>query len=142
MGLSSSKKEVIKQENVETNSKQNYSTTTENTSTSFYKTNKEIRRNENILKGKDLKSTNQFINKVSRSICKLEVIRNGNIPVNGGTGFLIKLNFNNDQNYKYFLMTCEHVVKRNFIQDENLQIEVNYDSGFKNLQSIWINMQE
>ena len=31
MGLSSSKKEVIKQENVETNSKQNYSTTTENT---------------------------------------------------------------------------------------------------------------
>ena len=32
MGLSSSKKEVIKQENVETNSKQNYSTTTENTS--------------------------------------------------------------------------------------------------------------
>ena len=28
-------------------------------------------------------------------------------------------------------MTCEHVVKRNFIQDENLQIEVNYDSGFK-----------
>ena len=51
MGLSSSKKEVIKQENVETKSKQNYSTTTENTSTSFYKTNKEIRRNENILKG-------------------------------------------------------------------------------------------
>ena len=87
MGLSSSKKEVIKEENVETNSKQNYSTTTENTSTSFYKTNKEIRRNETILKGKPLKSTNQFINKVSRSICKLEVIRNGNIPVNGGIGF-------------------------------------------------------
>ena len=131
MGLSSSKKEVIKEENVETNSKQNYSTTTENTSTSFYKTNKEKRRNETILKDNPPKSTNQFINKVSRSICKLEVIRNGNIPVNGGTGFLIKLNFNNDQNYKYFLMTCEHVVKRNFIQDENLQIEVNYDSGFK-----------
>ena len=81
MGLSSSKKKVIKEENVETNSKQNYSTTNENTSTSFHKTNKEIRRNETILKGNPLKSTNPFINKVSRSICKLEVIRNGNIPV-------------------------------------------------------------
>ena len=94
MGLSSSKKEVIKENNNVDVKK------LENTSNSFYKTNKEIRKNETQLKDKPLQFTDNFINKVSRSICKL-VIRNGLETING-TGFLIKLKFNNDKNYKYF----------------------------------------
>ena len=112
MGFSISKKEVIKKnnnvevkniENSETNPKQNRSTAIENTSNSFYKTNKEIRKNETQLKDKPLQFTDNLVNKVSRSICKL-VIKNGLETING-TGFLIKLKFNNDKNYKYFLMS-------------------------------------
>ena len=94
MGLSSSKKEVIKENNNVDVKK------LENTSNSFYKTNKEIRKNETQLKDNPLQFTDNFINKVSRSICKL-VIRNG-LKTIKGTGFLIKLKFNNDKNYKYF----------------------------------------
>ena len=97
MGLSSSIKEnnnvdVKNTENSETNQKQNHSTAIEN-----------IRKNETQLKDKPLQFTDNFINKVSRSICKL-VIKNGLETING-TGFLIKLKFNNDKNYKYFLMS-------------------------------------
>ena len=112
MGFSISKKEVIKKNNNDD-----------------VKTNKEIRKNETQLKDKPLQFTDNFINKVSRSICKL-VIKNGLETING-TGFLIKLKVNNDKNYKYFLMSNEHVIERKFIQDENIQIEVDYDSGFK-----------
>ena len=134
MGLSSSIKEnnnvdVKYIENSETNPKQNHSTAIENTSSSFYNTSREIRKNETQLKDNPLQLTDNFINIVSRSICKL-VIRKGLKTLNG-TGFLIKLKFNNDKNYKYFLMSNEHVIKRKFIQDENIQIEVDYDSGFK-----------
>ena len=134
MGLSSSIKEnnnvdVKNTENSETNQKQNHSTAIENTSSSFYKTSREIRKNETQLKDKPLQLTDNFINIVSRSICKL-VIKNGLETING-TGFLIKLKVNNDKNYKYFLMSNEHVIERKFIQDENIQIEVDYDSGFK-----------
>ena len=102
MGFSSSKN-VKNIEKNETNPKQNRSTAIENTSNSFYKTNKEIRKNETQLKDKPLQLTDNFINIVSRSICKL-VIKNGVKTING-TGFLIKLKFNNDKNYKYFLMS-------------------------------------
>ena len=98
---------------------------------SFHKKDEKKRIDEAIFKNSPLERANNCFTRVSRSICKTEV---GN--KNQGTGFFIKLKANNNENYKYFLMTCEHVIKRELIHNENIEIEIeiNYDSGFKKLR--------
>ena len=75
-----------------------------------------------------MKRINKFITYVSNSICKLNI--DSTNEDNEGTGFLIKIknNINDKMNYKYFLITCEHVIKREYIESENTEIEINYHS--------------
>ena len=86
--------------------------------------------NEGYTTDKSMKRINKFITYVSNSICKLNINDEDNEGIGMGTGFLIKIknNINNKTNYKYFLITCEHVIKREYIESENTEIEINYHS--------------
>ena len=86
--------------------------------------------NEGYTTDKSMKRINKFITYVSNSICKLNIDINDEDKEGMGTGFLIKIknNINNKTNYKYFLITCEHVIKREYIESENTEIEINYHS--------------
>ena len=90
------------------------------------KTNNKIgekRENQQKILGSDIKETNIYLNKVSRSLCKITV---KNIR---GTGFLIKINTNTN-NAKFFLMTNEHVIKNELIERNEI-IAFYYDNGFQ-----------
>ena len=65
-----------------------------------------------------MKKVDKYTTKVSRSICKINIKTKTQIIK--GTRFLIKLKINNNTSYKYFLMTNENVIEREFIQDENI----------------------
>ena len=65
---------------------------------------------------------NNYLCKVSKSICKIKTSKSK------GTGFLIKLDRNN--NPFYCLMTNEHVIKKQIINSKE-KIEISYDSGFQ-----------
>ena len=80
------------------------------------------RINEVEIKNSDLKPININIIRVSPSICKIKINNNY------GTGFLIKLNRNH--NIFFFLMTNEHVLKREMI-DNKERIEIRYDCESK-----------
>ena len=69
--------------------------------------------NETQNKDYPLKSTDNCISKVSRSICKI-TIREEN-ETQFGTGFLLKLN-TDDNTQIYCLISCEHVISRNLIE--------------------------
>ena len=83
----------------------------------------EKRENHQKILGSDIKETNIYLNKVSRSLCKITV---KNIR---GTGFLIKVNTNNN-NAIFFLMTNEHVIKNELIEKNEI-ITFYYDNGFQ-----------
>jgi V8-like Glu-specific endopeptidase len=92
----------------------------------YEKTNNKIgekRENQQKIIGSDIKETNIYLNKVSRSLCKITV---KNIR---GTGFLIKINTNTN-NAKFFLMTNEHVIKNELIERNEI-ITFYYDNGFQ-----------
>ena len=85
--------------------------------------NDKKRENQTKIIGSDLKETNIYLNKVSRSLCKIKV---KNIR---GTGFLIKININSN-NALFFLMTNEHVIKKELIEKNEI-ITFYYDNGFQ-----------
>ena len=90
------------------------------------KTTSEIgqkRENQQKILGSEIKQTNIYLNKVSRSLCKITV---RNIR---GTGFLIKIN-TNINNAIFFLMTNEHVLTKELIERNEI-ITFYYDNGFQ-----------
>ena len=88
---------------------------------------------ETPIEGHDFYEENRYKNKISRSICQLTINISENKHVHG-TGFLIKLNTDKNE-YKYFLMTNEHVIKRKYIdKEEKKVIDVKYDSEFKDVK--------
>ena len=56
----------------------------------------------------------------------------------GGTGFFIKFKDDNDDDlrYQYFLMTCEHVIKKEMIEANNINIDIfyHYESIHKKIE--------
>ena len=69
-----------------------------------------------------LKSIDNCISKVSRSICKITIREENEIQF--GTGFLLKLN-TDDNKPIYCLISCEHVISRNLIEKQcTMDIEV------------------
>ena len=87
---------------------------------------------ESLIVNNPIMKTNKFINRVSRSICKIIIKENEGIK--NGTGFLIKINTNNKNNKK-FLMTNDHVVERKYIKNKKT-IDVHYDNGFKQIKIV------
>ena len=87
---------------------------------------------ESLIENNKIMKTNKFINRVSRSICKIIIKEKGGAKK--GTGFFIKINTNNN-NYKNFLMTNDHVVERKYINNKKI-IEVHYDNGFKQIKIV------
>jgi len=83
----------------------------------------EKRENQEKIIGSEIKETNIYLNKVSRSLCQITVKNKR------GTGFLIKINTNTNDS-KFFLMTNEHVIKNEFIERNEI-ITFYYDNGFK-----------
>jgi len=88
------------------------------------------KKNETFFEQYPLNEKNRYENKISPSICKLEIKINEREIVKG-TGFLIKLNIDNNE-YKYFLVTNEHVIKREYIEEKKL-IDIKYDNTFENI---------
>lgn len=76
-------------------------------------------------------------NRSSLSICKIEYVDKNNYLATG-TGFFIKFKDPKDeQKYKYFLMTCEHVIEKDMINKGNYDITVKYFyEGYNALISI------
>ena len=65
-------------------------------------------------------------NRSSLSICKIEYVDKNNYLISG-TGFFIKFKDpKGEQRYKYFLMTCEHVIEKDMINKGNYDITVKY----------------
>ena len=87
---------------------------------------KEKRVNQSIFNSSEIKEINRYLNKASRSVCKIET------SMTTGTGFLIKL-YKNYNNPLFCLMTNEHVIKRELIERKEI-IEIYYDFGFKYLK--------
>ena len=74
---------------------------------------------------------------VSISICKIKMkyyegnfgSRDiyGNKKSGAGTGFFIKFKDpNSDNRFKYFLMTCEHVIQKEIIEEEPIEFDIVY----------------
>ena len=94
--------------------------------------NKDIKINENkndrieecILKtiqtSSPFEKIDRHLSNVSKSICKIKI---GNII---GTGFL--LNFRIEQEMFYFLISNEHVIKNDIIQNNNIIINISYNN--------------
>ena len=82
------------------------------------------RINEVEIKKSNLKPLDKNIIKVSPSVCK--VMTN----ISNGTGFLIKLNRNN--NILFCLMTNEHVIKREMVENKE-DIKIKYDCELKDI---------
>ena len=97
---------------------------------SFDEINKSfIINNENITLESELNVVNIYQECVNQSICKI-VIDNHFI----GTGFLIKFKKENKE-ILYFLMTCEHVLKRNvFLSNHKIKAYYNYDKNIIDLE--------
>ena len=88
--------------------------------------------NETQNKDYPLKSTDNCIIKVSRSICKI-TIREEN-ETQFGTGFLLKLN-TDDNNQIYCLISCEHVISRNLIEKQ-CTMDIEYDTSYKRIEIV------
>ena len=73
------------------------------------------------------------VTKASKSVCKISIeMREGNkLVTKYGTGFLLK--FDIDQEMFYCLMSNEHVINKNIINNNNNIMTLNYDSGFKSI---------
>ena len=80
------------------------------------------RINEVEIKKSDLKPLDKNIIKVSPSVCKIMT------NISNGTGFLIKLNRNN--NILFCLMTNEHVIRREMVENQE-NIKIAYDCQSK-----------
>ena len=74
---------------------------------------------------------------VSISICKIKIkCYDGNFgsrdiygdkKIGTGTGFFIKFKDpNSDNRFKYFLMTCEHVIQKEIIEEEPIEFDIVY----------------
>ena len=87
--------------------------------------NKSYRINEVEIDNSELKPLDKNIIKVSPSVCKI-IINKYN-----GSGFFIKLNIND--NILLCLMTNEHVIKREMIENKE-NIEIKYDCEFKGIK--------
>ena len=82
------------------------------------------RINEVEIKKSDLKTIDKNIIKVSPSVCKIMT------NISNGTGFLIKLNRKN--NILFCLMTNEHVIKREMVENQEI-IKIVYDCESKEI---------
>ena len=83
------------------------------------------KRNQIKIKDSELKEIDRYLNKATRSLCKIITEKNK------GTGFFIKLYRNN--NPLFCLMTNEHVIKKGFI-DRKETIEIIYDFEFNSIK--------
>jgi len=79
-----------------------------------------------------LKSTDNCISKVSRSICKITIREENKTHL--GTGFLLKLN-TDDNNQIYCLISCEHVISRNLIEKQ-CTMDIEYDTRYKRIEIV------
>ena len=97
------------------------------TSGSKKNTNELTNKNEAIQISKDMIKIDPYLSIVSRSICKIkiETILGSLI----GTGFLLK--FYIDQEMFYCLVSNEHVIKNDIVQNDNITIKISYDNECK-----------
>ena len=79
-----------------------------------------------------LKSIDNCISKVSRSICKITIREENEIQF--GTGFLLKLN-TDDNKPIYCLISCEHVISRNLIEKQ-CTMDIEYDTSYKRIEIV------
>ena len=88
--------------------------------------NKNNRVNEGKIIGSHVEEVDQYLTRISRSICK---IKTKNMY---GSGFFLKLSFDNDNtNYFKCLMTNEHIITEEIIQSNDDEIEVSFDFNKK-----------
>ena len=92
------------------------------------KRNKKNRVKESILKDSlPFEKISDDLSNISKAICKIKIeTKLGRII---GTGFLLK--FNIDQEMFYCLISNEHVIKSDIIQNNNIIIYISYDNEFK-----------
>ena len=93
------------------------------------KRNKKDRVKEGIIKtSSPFEKINDDLSNISRAICKIKIeYKLGRIM---GTGFLLK--FNIEKEMFYCLISNEHVIKNDILQDNNTIILLSYDNEFKN----------
>ena len=76
--------------------------------------------------------------KGSLAVCKIIYYSLDGKGYIGGTGFFIKFKDDNDDDlrYQYFLMTCEHVIKKEMIEANNINIDIfyHYESIHKKIE--------
>ena len=91
------------------------------------------RINECILEISPFEKLDRNILNVSKSICKIkiEIKKNDGIEKIIGTGFLLK--FNIYQEMFYCLMTNEHIIRKDIINNNNIII-LSYDNEFKTIK--------
>ena len=80
-----------------------------------------------IRKSLPFETVDRCLSKVSKSICKIKI--QTEIGIIKGTGFL--LNFDIDQELFYCLISNEHVIQNDIIQNNNIIINISYDLEFK-----------
>ena len=123
MGIYESKNNNINKENDQTNE-----IIKKNELIKINEINKKNNRiKECIIEESKFEPIDSYITNVSKSICKLK-IKNG-IQNILGTGFLLK--FYIDQECFYCLISNEHVITQNIINNNNNIIYIYYDSEYK-----------
>ena len=89
---------------------------------------------ECLLEVSPFEKIDQHISNISKSICKIQIItkkENDDLERKFGTGFL--LNFRIDQELFYCLMSNEHVINKDILNNNNINnaIYIYYDNEFK-----------
>ena len=84
------------------------------------------RKQECIIEMSPFENIDSHLTNVSKSICKLKIQTSNQII--RGTGFLLRFNIN--QESFYCLMSNEHVIRKDIINNNNI-INISYDSEFR-----------
>ena len=96
---------------------------------------------ECLLEKSPFEKINRYFSNVSKSICKIkiETIKETYIEKKSGTGFLLKKYI--DQELFYCLISNEHVISKDIINNNNSTIYISYDNEFK-IMNIKLNTKE